>query len=38
MFKGEYHTQAAMDLGFGYGEEGEGGQAKEIKRWIASKL
>jgi len=27
-----------MDLGFGYGEKEEGGQAKAIKKWISSKL
>jgi len=35
---GEYHDQAVIDLTFGYKEKDEGGQAKKIKGWIASKL
>ncbi|CZR59318.1 related to triacylglycerol lipase 2 [Phialocephala subalpina] len=34
----EYHDQPSLDLGIGYKESEEGMQAKEIKRWIASKL
>ncbi|KAF8866036.1 alpha/beta-hydrolase [Acephala macrosclerotiorum] len=36
--EGEYHDQPSLDLGIGYKESEEGMQAKEIKRWIASKL
>jgi acetyl esterase/lipase len=36
--KGEYHDQAAIDLQMGLKEKDEGVQAKEIKRFISSKL
>lgn len=38
VFEGEYHDQPSIDLQMGYKESQEGGQAKAIKGWIASKL
>ncbi|KAN0103265.1 prolyl oligopeptidase-like protein [Hyaloscypha variabilis] len=36
--EGEYHDQPSVDLQIGIKEKDEGLQAKEIKRWISSKL
>jgi hypothetical protein len=35
---GEYHDQPSIDLHIGYKEKDEGVTAREIKRWISSKL
>jgi hypothetical protein len=34
----EYHDMPSLDLQLGYKESEEGMQAREIKRWIASKF
>jgi hypothetical protein len=36
--EGGYHDQPYLDLQLGYKERDEGQQAREIKRWIESKL
>lgn len=36
--EGEYHDQPSVDLQLGVKEKDEGLQAREIKRWISSKL
>jgi acetyl esterase/lipase len=36
--EGEYHDQPSLDLQLGFKEKDEGLQAREIKRWISSKL
>jgi hypothetical protein len=36
--EGGYHDQPYLDLQIGYKERDEGQQAREIKRWIESKL
>jgi len=36
--EGEYHDQSSVDLQLGTKEKDEGLQAREIKRWISSKL
>jgi len=36
--KGEYHDQPNIDLQLGYKEKDEGGTARLVKSWIASKL
>jgi hypothetical protein len=36
--EGEYHDQPSVDIQMGIKEKDEGLQAREIKRWISSKL